>query len=230
MRPGGRRAATARVYQRCPTGMTGRRPDSQLRLPAPANVQDRFPPPRGGGRLNPGGRGADSAVMTIAPSTPPAAAGTDVAAVVDVTALLPNREALLVRLAERLVTVPHDPAALLVVGLLRRDDGWPTPASTLAAVTTLLARSLRGDDWLGASGAAEFAIVLSGSADAAAVAAGRLTNAVAGLGIPGLSAAAGIASLDADLGAQEVFRRATLSLTAARGTGPLSVVRHREPA
>ncbi|MGY1751624.1 hypothetical protein [Blastococcus sp. SYSU D01042] len=169
--------------------------------------------------------------MTIAPSTPPpaAAAGPDVAAVADVTALLPNRDALLVRLAERLVTVPHDPAALVVVGLLRRDDGWPTPASTLAAVTTLLARSLRGDDWLGASGAAEFAIVLTGSGDAAAVAAERLTTAVAGLGIPGLSAAAGIAPLRADLTAHEVFRRATLSLTAARNAGPLAVVRHREP-
>ncbi|MDT0276791.1 nucleotidyl cyclase domain-containing protein [Blastococcus goldschmidtiae] len=170
--------------------------------------------------------------MTIAPSTPPrpaVAAGPHVAAVADVTALLPTREDLLVRLDETLPAARRWPTTLLIVGLLRRDDGWPTPATTLSAVTMLLARSLRGDDWLGASGAAEFAIVLAGDESAAEVAAHRLTTAVAALGIPALTAAAGIAPLRTGLTANEVFRRAALSLTAARRTGPTTVIRYREP-
>ncbi|MGY2127539.1 hypothetical protein [Blastococcus sp. SYSU DS0617] len=167
--------------------------------------------------------------MTIAPSTPTGAAGADDAAITDVTVLLPNREDLLARLAERLPSADESPATLLILGLLRRDDGWPTPASTRAAVTMLLARSLRGDDWLGGAGAAEFAIVLSGPESAAEAAAARLTAAVAGLGIPGLSAAAGVAALNAGLPPQEIFRRATLSLTGARRVGPSTVVRYREP-
>ena len=170
--------------------------------------------------------------MTIAPSTPPGPAviaGPDDAAVSDVTVLLPTREDLLVRLDETLPSARRWPTTLLIVGLLRRDDGWPTPATTLAAVTMLLARSLRGDDWLGGAGAAEFAIVLAGDESAAATAAWRLTTRVGQLGIPGLSAAAGIAPLRTDLTSHEVFRRATLSLTAARRTGPATVIRYREP-
>lgn len=171
--------------------------------------------------------------MTIAHSTPTGpgpSAGSDDAAVADVSVLLPTREDLLDRLAGRLPSADRDPATLLIVGLLRRDDGWPTPATTLSAVTVLLARSLRGDDWLGGSGAAEFAIVLSGPGGAAEVAGRRLTDAVSALGIPGTSAAAGIAPLSPDLNAHEVFRRATLSLTAARQVGPTTVIHYREPA
>jgi GGDEF domain-containing protein len=150
------------------------------------------------------------------------------AAVADVTALLPTREALLERLAEQ--PPSHDaPVSLLIVGLLRRDDGWPLAATSLASVTTLLARSLRGDDWLSSPGAGEFAIVLDGPESAAETAAARLTAAVATLGIPGLTAAAGIAPVSADLDAAEIFRRATLSLTAARRVGSGTVLRYREP-
>ncbi|WP_040337235.1 GGDEF domain-containing protein [Candidatus Blastococcus massiliensis] len=151
------------------------------------------------------------------------------AAVADVTALLPTREALLDRLAERLAS-PGAPASLLIVGLLRRDDGWPLAATTRASVTMLLARSLRGDDWLGSPGAGEFAIVLDGPETAAETAGARLTAAVAALGIDGLTAAAGIAPLTAGLQGPEVFRRATLSLTAARRVGSGTVLRYREPA
>jgi GGDEF domain-containing protein len=170
--------------------------------------------------------------MTIANTPLPAApaARTDDAAVADVTALLPTREVLLQRLAERAPTADDAPATLLIVGLLRRDDGWPTPAATIAQVTSLLARSLRGDDWLGSSGAAEFAVVLDGPVHAAETAGGRLVAAVTALGVPGLSAAAGIAPLAGDVAAAEVFRRATLSLTAARRVGPGTVIRYREPA
>ena len=96
-------------------------------------------------------------------------------------------------------------------------------------MTTLLARSLRGDDWLGSSGQAEFVVLLSGTQTAAKTAAERLVRAVGGLGIPGLSAAAGIAALSPGLTATEVFRRATLSLTSARQVGAGTVIRYREP-
>jgi GGDEF domain-containing protein len=167
--------------------------------------------------------------MTIAPhtTTAPAAAPAE-AAVADVTSLLPQREAVLGRLDEHLPTADAVPTTLLIVGLLRRDDGWPTPQTTLAQVTTLLARSVRGDDWLASSGPAEFVVVLTGPVTAAEAAGARLVSAVHELGIPGLSAAAGIAPLTADLAAGEVLRRATLSLTAARGVGAGTVICYRE--
>lgn len=156
-------------------------------------------------------------------------ASTAEGATTGVTSLLPTREALLDRIAQQLASAGA-PATLVIVGLLRRDDGWPTPPETLNAVTSLLAGSLRGDDWLGSPGAGEFAIVLSGPETAAETAATRLTTAVASLGIPGLTAAAGIAPLTAGEAATEVFRRATLSLTAARRVGGGTVLRYREPA
>jgi GGDEF domain-containing protein len=171
--------------------------------------------------------------MTIAPSHPAHAAvpAADDIAVADVTTLLPAREAVLARLDQQLSATDGTPAAtLLVIGLLRRDDGWPTPAATVAQVTALLARSLRGEDWLGSSGPAEFVIVMSGSAVGAHTAAHRLVTAVGGLGVPGLSAAAGIAELPADITAAEALRRATLSLTSARQVGLGGVVQLRGPA
>jgi GGDEF domain-containing protein len=177
------------------------------------------------------GRPAEVIVMTIAPPRSAFAAvpGTDDVAVADVTTLLPAREAVLARLAEQLPSTDDAPATLLVVGLLRRDDGWPTPQSTLAQVTMLLARSLRGDDWLASSGPAEFVIVMSGSTPGAQAAAERLVAGVAGLGIPGLSAAAGLARLTTGLSAGEALRRATVSRTAARRVGAGTVVTHQLP-
>jgi len=163
--------------------------------------------------------------MTMAPNHPAPVA----APAADVTALLPSREAVLARLADQMPSADAMPATLVVVGLLRRDDGWPTPQSTLAQVTSLLARSLRGDDWLASSGPAEFVIVMGGSATGAQVAADRLVAAVQALGIPGLSAAAGLAPLSSDLSAGEALRRATVSLTAARRVGAGTVVQHRLP-
>jgi hypothetical protein len=164
--------------------------------------------------------------MTIAPNSSTLAAVPSAAdtAVADVTALLPAREAVLARLAEQLPATDGTPATLLITGLLQQGDGWPTPAETIAQVTRLLARSLRGEDWLGSSGPAEFVIVMSGPAVGAHTAAHRLVTAIGELGVPGLSAAAGIAPLAADLPAGEVLRRATLSLTAARRVGPGGVV------
>ena len=145
--------------------------------------------------------------------------------------MLPTREALLERLAVELPSTAEQPASLLVVGLLRRDDGRPTPAGTLAQVTACVARSVRGDDWLGACGAADFGLVLAGPASATAVAGQRLVTTIAALGIPGLTAAAGISPLEPALSAGEVFRRASLSLAAARrvGAGAGTVISYREP-
>ena len=169
--------------------------------------------------------------MTIAPNLTPLVAAPTAAdsAVADVTSLLPSREGVLDRLAEQLPTVGSAPATLMVIGLLRRDDGWPTAQSTLTEVTTLLARSLRGEDWLGKAGPGEFVVVLSGPVTAAETAAARLVRAVPGLGIPGLTAAAGIAPLTGGLDAAEVLRQALLSLTAARRVGAGTVISYREP-
>jgi GGDEF domain-containing protein len=142
--------------------------------------------------------------------------------------LLPTRERALARLTEQLPATEGTPACLLVIGV-RRDDGRPTPASALARVTMLLASSLRAEDWLASCGPAEFAVVMCGPAVGGRVAADRLVAAIAALGIPGLSAAAGIAPLAAHLDADEALRRATVSLTAARRVGAGTVVQYREP-
>jgi GGDEF domain-containing protein len=150
-------------------------------------------------------------------------------AVDDVTSLLPRREALLDRLAERLPEADAHPGTLFVLGLLGRDAEGPVPQDTVARVTALIARSVRHDDWLGSSGPAEFAVLLPGTETAAKTAAERLVRAVAALDVPGLSAAAGVAQLSSDLTAGEVYRRATLSLTSARRVGGGTVIRYREP-
>ncbi len=181
--------------------------------------------------LNEAARGTDALPMTIASDDLPVAAPAwhSAPALTEMPALLPTREVLLERLAAELPTADEQPASLLVIGLLRRDDGWPTAAGTLAQVTGLVARSVRGDDWLGACGAAEFGLVLAGPAPAATVAGQRLVAAIVALGVPGLSAAAGIASLESGLPAGEVFRRAALSLTAARRVGAGTDITYREP-
>jgi GGDEF domain-containing protein len=147
----------------------------------------------------------------------------------DATSLLPSRDALLERLDQRLPLTVRTTATLMVIGLLRRDDGWPTSQSTLAAVTTLLARSLRGDDYLAKSGPGEFVVLLSGPADAAEPAATRLVAAISELGVEGLTAAAGVAQLAPGLSAIEMLRRGLVSLTSARRAGAGTVIRYREP-
>jgi GGDEF domain-containing protein len=133
------------------------------------------------------------------------------------------------RLTERIPVSDEQAGTLLILGMLRRDDGWPTPASTLAEVTSLLARSIPGEDWLAGSGPAEFVVLMWGPVTAAGTVAGRLVAAVAGLQVPGLAASAGIAGLAPGVAPAEVLRRATLSLTAARQHGAGSVISYREP-
>ncbi|SDC38098.1 hypothetical protein SAMN05660690_1192 [Geodermatophilus telluris] len=161
--------------------------------------------------------------MTIAHDT----VALDLTATDGCTALLPGPGDVLAELAARLPAARRRPAALLVLGLLRRDDTWPTPAPALDATTRLVAASLRGDDWIGRSGPAEFAVLVGGDpADADAVAL-RLAAGVGALGHPGLGAGVGIAVLEEGLPAREVLRRATLCLTTARSSGAGSVVRYR---
>lgn len=178
--------------------------------------------PTRGNALNESGRPADNPGMRNAPNPQIVSAASD-AATIDVTSLLPSRNEVLGRLAERLTSRTSSPSTLVVIGLLRRHDGWPTAQRTLARVTTLLAGSLRGDDFLGKSGPGEFAVVLSGPVGAAETVAARLLASIPTLGVPGLTAAAGIAPVTGD--ADEVLRRALAGLTAARRGGAATVVR-----
>jgi GGDEF domain-containing protein len=144
----------------------------------------------------------------------------------DATALLPTRATLLDRLAQRTPSSDQAPATLVLVGLLRRDDGWPMPGSQLDRVAAALSANMRGDDWLARSGPTEFAVLLGSAAHHAETAAQRLLRVVAGAGVPGLTACAGIAGLSPDASPTEVHRRATLCLTAARSVGGGRLIRY----
>ena len=143
---------------------------------------------------------------------------------VDATTLLPSRADLIERLGERVTTADDAPVALVLLGLLRREDGWPTPPSTLSVVTSTLARDIRGSDWLARSGPTEFALLFDGPVHAAEVAATRLVAAVSAARLPGLSAAAGVAPLTPRATGSEIHRRATLCLAAARSIGGGQVI------
>jgi len=144
--------------------------------------------------------------------------------------LLPSREAVLARLDEQLAGEGRGSGTLLVIGLLRRDDGWPLSERTRTLVTTLLARSLRGEDWFGSCGTTEFPVLTVAPPVAALSVAERLVEGIARLGVAGLCGAAGLVPLAGDADAAELLRRATVSLTTARQTGPGTVVHYREPA
>ncbi|WP_222192800.1 diguanylate cyclase domain-containing protein [Modestobacter italicus] len=140
--------------------------------------------------------------------------------------LLPTRATLIDRLAERTPISDVAPTALVLVGLLRRDNGWPTPGAHLDRVAAALSANVRGGDWLARSGPSEFAVVLDSPAHHAETAANRLLQVVADAGVPGLTACAGIAGLSPDAAPTEVHRRATLCLTAARSVGGGRVIRY----
>ncbi len=92
-----------------------------------------------------------------------------------------------------------------------------------------MARSLRGDDWLGRSGPNEFAVLLGGTVEGAEAAAARVVSTIGELGIPGLGACAGVTGFQAGATAAETMRRATVSLQTARTLGPGTVVRYTGP-
>ena len=144
----------------------------------------------------------------------------------DAITLLPTRATLLEHLAERTPSSDDAPAALVLVGLLRRDTGWPMPGAHLDQVAAALSANMRGDEWLARSGPTEFAVVLNTATHHAETAATRLLAVVAEAGVPGLTACAGIAGLSPDAPPTEVHRRATLCLTAARSVGSGRVIRY----
>jgi hypothetical protein len=144
----------------------------------------------------------------------------------DAVTLLPTRVQLLDRITGRAPTSAAAPAALVIVGLLRRDDGWPMHGSDLDRIAALLSGSTRSEDWLARSGPTEFAVLLAGNAADAETAADRLVAAVATARIAGLTACAGIAGLSPDVAADEVLRRATLCLATARSIGGGQVIRY----
>ena len=145
---------------------------------------------------------------------------------VDALTLLPTRATLLDRIAERAATTNAAPAALVLVGLLRRDTGWPMPGSELDRIAGALSADLRGTDWLARSGPTEFAVLLDGASHHAETAANRLVATVAAAGVEGVTACIGIAELSTDASPSEVHRRATLCLTAARSVGGGRVIRY----
>ncbi|MCO7220563.1 hypothetical protein [Klenkia sp. PcliD-1-E] len=140
-------------------------------------------------------------------------------------ALLPGPTALHHRIEDRLATVAERPASLVVIGLLRKDTGWPLSTGALTTVTALLAGALRGEDWLAREDHTEFGVLVEGTPAAADVVAARMAGVVTGA-VTGLIACAGVATLEQGLTAHEVERRAVLCLDAARHRGANAVVHY----
>ncbi|MGK5110405.1 hypothetical protein [Geodermatophilus sp. CPCC 205506] len=165
----------------------------------------------------------------MSPACDPTAAYPPVSSVLppedDVTSLLPGPNSVLAHLAERLGAAGDVPACLVLLGLHRPDDDGPTAQSSLAAATSIIARSVRGDDWLGRSGRDEFALLLSGDVGGAVTAAARVVSALSALGVPGLGVCAGVTVLPAGVPPHDVLRSARAGLTAATaaGTGAVCV-------
>lgn len=139
-------------------------------------------------------------------------------------AMLPPRAAVLDRLVRLLPGSAPRPASLLVVGLRRRDDGRPIPPTALDEVTVRLAGGLRADDWLARCGPTEFVVLVDGPVATAEGAAIRLVESISTEQIRHMTAAAGVAALAPGLSADEVLRRAMVSLTTARSLGAGQVI------
>jgi len=139
-------------------------------------------------------------------------------------AMLPPRAAVLDRLGELLPGSAARPMSLLIVGLRRRDDGWPIPPAALDQVTTRLAGGLRADDWLARCGPTEFVVLVDGPVATAEGAAARLVESIGTEQIRHMTAAGGVAVLAPGLSADEVLRRSMVSLATARSLGAGQVI------
>lgn len=133
----------------------------------------------------------------------------------DAVTLLPGRAALLDVLAQRRPTGGPAVSGVVLLGLLH--DATPVGGTTLVAVSDLLAGALLEGEWLGRSGAAEFAVVTDDSLEDAA---GRL------LAVVHTPVAAGLSPVTPGRDAAEVLRLAGLGLTIARLGGPGRAVRY----
>ncbi|MCW2584040.1 MAG: hypothetical protein JWQ53_2830, partial [Klenkia sp.] len=140
---------------------------------------------------------------------------------------LPTRPELVQRMATLLRARPCRPTALVQLGI--SGLGAEPPDHVLVELTTRFARLLRGEDWLVRSGLHEFAVLVAGTVTDAEAVAHRLTRAVDPDNLLGglrLSAAAGISTLEDDVDAGDVLRRASVALTSARTAGIGRVRRH----
>ena len=144
---------------------------------------------------------------------------------------LPDRSALVVRLAE--VARTAEPAALVrvwVSGLADTHRGRSAPPEALVDLAGRFSRVLRGGDELWRTGPQEFAVLVLGSISDAETLAHRLVGTVpVDAPVHGLrlSASAGITAVgDGDTEPVQVMRRAAMAMDSARSAGPGRVRRH----
>jgi predicted signal transduction protein with EAL and GGDEF domain len=148
---------------------------------------------------------------------------------------LPNRTALVRRLgAVQRGTGGSRPAALALIGVSglsaaeAADPG--TEDAVLRALTSRLARALRGEDWLARGKDGDFVVLVDGSIADAEVVASRLVANVGALMTPAgpieLTAAAGVTGLPSDVDPGEALRRCSVALRSAQLAGAGSVHRY----
>ncbi|MGY2083232.1 putative bifunctional diguanylate cyclase/phosphodiesterase [Blastococcus sp. SYSU DS0539] len=143
---------------------------------------------------------------------------------------LPNRTALLRRLAAVQRLLPASPVALAVVSVDGLADATRRPGTetaVLRVLTSRIARQLRGEDWLARGADGDFAVLVDGTVADAEVVAARLVATLGRLATPAglLPATAGVTGLAADVDPAEALRRAHLALRSARAAGTGSVHR-----
>ncbi len=146
---------------------------------------------------------------------------------------LPNRAALVRRLAAVQRAAGDRPYSLVLVGVdgldvVRRDPA--TEAAVLRALTSRLTRLLRGEDWLARGKDGDFVVLVDGSVSDAEVVAARLVADIGPLatdsGTLRLSASAGVTRLSTDVDTGDALRHGDLALRSARIAGQGSVHRY----
>nr|WP_239520246.1 GGDEF domain-containing phosphodiesterase [Blastococcus saxobsidens] len=145
---------------------------------------------------------------------------------------LPNRTALVRRLAAVQRGVDTSPVALALVSVDGLTGATPpgTESTVLRVLTSRLARELRGEDWLARGKDGDFVVLVDGTVSDAEVVATRLVATIGWLATPAgpLTATAGVTGLASDVDPGEALRRADLALHSARSAGLGSVHRYDE--
>ncbi|SEL65059.1 PAS domain S-box-containing protein [Blastococcus sp. DSM 46786] len=141
---------------------------------------------------------------------------------------LPNRSALVRRLAAVQRQGPAHRASLVLLSVDGAASAGPgAETAVLRALTSRLARELRGEDWLARGKDGDFVVLVDGGVADAEVVAARLIATLGWLATPAgrLTATAGVTGLAADVDPGEALRRADLALHSARTAGAGSVHR-----
>ncbi|MDP5183861.1 EAL domain-containing protein [Blastococcus sp. BMG 814] len=141
---------------------------------------------------------------------------------------LPNRSALVRRLAAVQRQGPAHRASLVLLSVDGAASAGPgAETAVLRALTSRLARELRGEDWLTRGKDGDFVVLVDGGVADAEVVAARLIATLRWLATPAgrLTATAGVTGLAADVDPGEALRRADLALHSARTAGAGSVHR-----